>query len=47
MTSIRLLIVDNHTLFRQGLVSLLQSEPGYTVIGEAASGEESLHLVRH
>lgn len=45
MASIRLLIVDNHTLFRQGLVSLLQSEPGYTVIGEASSGEEALYLV--
>jgi len=41
MASIRLLIVDNHTLFRQGLVSLLQSEPGYEVIGEASSGEEA------
>lgn len=45
MASIRLLIVDNHTLFRQGLVSLLQSEPGYDVIGEASSGEDSLHIV--
>ena len=45
MASIRLLIVDNHTLFRQGLVSLLQSEPGYSVIGEASSGEEALLLV--
>jgi DNA-binding NarL/FixJ family response regulator len=42
---IRLLIVDNHTLFRQGLVSLLQSEPGYEVIGEASSGEEALNTV--
>jgi len=45
VASIRLLIVDNHTLFRQGLVSLLQSEPGYDVIGEASSGEEALQLV--
>jgi DNA-binding NarL/FixJ family response regulator len=44
MTSIRLLIVDNHTLFRQGLVSLLQSEPGFKVVGEAGSGEEALQL---
>ena len=45
MASIRLLIVDNHTLFRQGLVSLLQSEPGFEVTGEASSGEEALHVV--
>jgi len=37
--------VDNHTLFRQGLVSLLQSEPGFEVTGEASSGEEALHVV--
>jgi two-component system nitrate/nitrite response regulator NarL len=46
MPSIRLLIVDNHTLFRQGLVSLLQSEPGFQVVGEAGSGEEALQLAR-
>jgi DNA-binding NarL/FixJ family response regulator len=45
MPSIHLLIVDNHTLFRQGLVSLLQSEPGFEVAGEAGSGEEALKLV--
>lgn len=45
MISISLLIVDNHTLFRQGLVSLLQSEPGMQVIGEAGSGEDALRLV--
>jgi DNA-binding NarL/FixJ family response regulator len=46
MAPIRLLIVDNHTLFRQGLVSLLQSEPGLQVIGEAAGGEEALKLAQ-
>jgi DNA-binding NarL/FixJ family response regulator len=45
VASISLLIVDNHTLFRQGLVSLLQSEPGYKVLGEASSGEEALRLI--
>jgi len=45
MPLIRLLIVDNHTLFRQGLVSLLHNEPGYEVVGEASSGEESLQMV--
>jgi two-component system nitrate/nitrite response regulator NarL len=45
VASIGLLIVDNHTLFRQGLVSLLQSEPGYRVVGEASNGEEALRLV--
>jgi len=44
MAPARLLIVDNHTLFRQGLVSLLGGEPGMQVVGEAASGEEALQL---
>ena len=44
MTAIRLLIVDDHTLFRQGLVSLLQNEPGYEVSGEASNGEEAVKL---
>ncbi len=39
MTPIRLLIVDNHTLFRQGLISLLQNEHEFLVVGEAASGD--------
>jgi len=43
---IRLLIVDDHTLFRQGLVSLLQMEPELEVVGEAADGEEVVRLVR-
>ena len=45
MTAIRLLIVDDHTLFRQGLVNLLQSEPGYEVSGEASNGEEALQAL--
>jgi len=44
MRSIRLLIVDDHTLFRQGLVSLLRGEPGFEVVGEAATGDEAVRL---
>jgi DNA-binding NarL/FixJ family response regulator len=39
---IRLLIVDNHTLFRQGLISLLQNEHEFLVVGEAASGDAAV-----
>jgi len=42
MTPIRLLIVDNHTLFRQGLISLLQNEHEFLVVGEAASGDAAV-----
>lgn len=44
MRPIRILIVDDHRLFRQGLVSLLDTESGFEVVGEAASGQEALRL---
>lgn len=39
---IRLLIADDHTLFRHGLRALFASLPGHDVIGEAASGAEAV-----
>lgn len=42
---IRLLIVDDHTMFRQGLVSLLRGEAEFRVVGQAADGEQALRLV--
>lgn len=44
MAPIRLLIVDDHTMFRQGLASLLRSEPEIEVVGQAADGQEALRL---
>jgi len=43
---IRVLVVDDHPLFRQGVVSSLGLEPGLTVAGEANSGEDALKLAR-
>jgi len=43
---IRVLVVDDHPLFRQGVVSSLGMVPGLTVVGEAASGEDALKLAR-
>lgn len=37
-----IVIVDDHTLFRQGLVSLLSNQKGYHVAGEASTGEEGI-----
>jgi RNA polymerase sigma factor (sigma-70 family) len=37
---IRVLIVEDQTLMRQGLRTLLELEPGFTVLGEAANGED-------
>ena len=43
---IRVLVVDDHPLFRQGVVSSLGLEPGLSVVGQASSGEEALQLAR-
>ncbi len=39
---IRILIADDHALFRQGLKSLLEAEPDFKVMGEAKDGREAL-----
>lgn len=44
MDSIRVLIADDHTLFRDGLRALLASIQGIEVVGEASSGSEALRL---
>lgn len=42
MASIRLLIVDDQALFREGLRTLLSVQAGLEVVGEAGNGEEAL-----
>jgi DNA-binding NarL/FixJ family response regulator len=44
MPPIRILIADDHLLFRDGLHGLLDVVPGTTVVGEAASGDEAVAL---
>jgi two-component system, NarL family, nitrate/nitrite response regulator NarL len=44
--SIRLVIVDDHSLVRDGLRARLSVVPGLQVIGEAASGVEALQLAQ-
>lgn len=43
---IRILVADDHPLFRDGVVHSLASEPDLAVIGQVASGEEALRLAR-
>ncbi|MGH3166219.1 MAG: response regulator transcription factor [Trebonia sp.] len=45
-TEVRLVIADDHTLFRAGLVALLKSVPGFTVEAECSSSEEAIALCR-
>ena len=42
---IRVLVADDHTLFRHGLRALLESVPDVELVGEAANGEEAVSLV--
>jgi two-component system nitrate/nitrite response regulator NarL len=43
---IRILIADDHPIFRDGLRRLLEAEPKFTVIGEACDGAEAVKLAR-
>ena len=44
--ALRVLIVDDHDLFRSGLRNLLEVEDGIEIIGEAAGGQEAVKIVR-
>lgn len=46
MEKIRILVVDDHPLFRQGVRSALEAEPDFEVVGEAADGEEAIQIAR-
>lgn len=43
---IRLLIVDDHELVRQGFIAMMSVEPNLDVVGEAADGVETVELAR-
>jgi len=44
METIRLLVADDHALFREGLQALFLATPGIEIVGEAATGEETIAL---
>ena len=44
--AIRVLLADDHQLFRQGMRSMLANDAGIEVIGEAASGRSAAQLAR-
>ena len=46
MKPIRLLVVDDHALFRSGLISLLKGMPEFQVVGEAGNGREAVDAAR-
>lgn len=44
MTRIRLMIVDDHTLFREGLRAILKSVADIEIVGEAGNGADAIRL---
>ncbi|GLZ35198.1 DNA-binding response regulator [Lentzea sp. NBRC 105346] len=46
--TVRIVLADDHTLFREGLRELLSTDPDFEVVGEGSSGDEAIELVdRH
>lgn len=43
---IRILIVDDHDLVREGVRTMLEQEPGFEVVGECGDGQEAIRAVR-
>lgn len=46
MEMIRIFVVDDHPLFRQGVVDTFSLEEDFDVVGQADSGEEALVMIR-
>lgn len=44
---IRIVLVDDHTLFRESVARLLAAEPDFEIVGHCAAVEEALQLVAH
>jgi len=42
----RVLVIDDHPLFRKGVVDLLSMDSSFQLVGEAANGEEGLELAQ-
>ena len=41
-TPIRLLVVDDHPLLREGIAAVLEAHPDIELVGEAADGEQAV-----
>lgn len=42
----KILVIDDHQLFRAGIIKIFGNLPGYEIVAEAETGEEALQLVR-
>ena len=46
MEEVTIVVVDDHPIFRQGVVNALSLEPGFTVVGQAENGHDALTIIR-
>jgi len=47
ISPVKVLLVDDHRMFRTGLRALVEREPGMTVVGEAADGRAAIDMVKN
>ena len=45
MAKINILVVDDHSLVREGIIAMLSGVDSFSIVGDAASGEESIPIV--
>src|SRR5689334_14551493 len=46
MQSLRIVVCDDHAVVRRGIRALLESQPGWSVVGEASTGTDGVKLAR-
>ncbi len=47
MKNIKILLADDHEIFRNGLSTLISNEPDMEVVGEASDGEKVIEMIQH
>jgi DNA-binding NarL/FixJ family response regulator len=47
MSDITIVVVDDHPIFRQGVVDALSLEKDFAIIGQASNGDDALELIRN
>jgi len=45
MSTLRIIIADDHAVVRKGTRQILEEQPDFKIVGEASTGEEAVHLV--
>jgi DNA-binding NarL/FixJ family response regulator len=46
MTSLRIVVVDDHAVVRRGVRALLETQPGWEIVGEAATGRDAVEFAK-